>query len=61
MKNYPPRVLTATWLFLAYSIEPECKEAKLKAMNNIIKVFGNIEVAQMYLETFAYDNYQKTA
>ncbi len=59
--NYPPRILTETWLYLAYSTNSECDAAKLNAMNNIIKVFGNIEVAQMYLETFEADKYPKSA
>ncbi len=61
MKNYPPQRLTETWLFLACSTLPECKESKLKAMENIIKTFGNIEVAEMYLETFTSDKHQKSA
>ncbi len=61
MKNYPPRILTETWIFLAHSNNPECKISKLKAIENIVKVFGNIEVAVMYLETFDHDKYPKSA
>ena len=61
MKNYPPRILTDTWLFLAYSVDPEFKEAKRQAINKIVKAFGSLEVAEMYLETFAPDKYQKSA
>ena len=43
MKNYPPRVLVETWLTLASSNQLENEEANQKAMNNIIKCFGNIE------------------
>ena len=61
MTNYPPRVLTETWLVLASSKQLENEEVSRKARSNLIKVFGNIEVAQMYLETFTSDNYPKTA
>tara|TARA_R100000544_G_C2227255_1_gene61738 strand:+ start:5844 stop:6029 length:186 start_codon:yes stop_codon:yes gene_type:complete len=61
MEYYPPRILTETWLFLACSTEAESKVSKVRAMNNIIKFFGNIEVAQMYLETFASDSNSKVA
>ncbi len=59
--NYPPRALTETWIFLAYSNQAECEEAKLKAMNNIIEAFGNIVVAEKYLETFELDKYSRSA
>lgn len=59
--NYPPRILTETWLFLAYSIQPECEVAKLKAMNNIIRVFGSIVVAEKYLESFEHGKSLKSA
>ena len=59
--KFPPRVLTQTWLTLASSNQLENEEASRKAMNNIIKVFGNIEVAEMYLETFDPKKYQKTS
>lgn len=58
MKNYLPRILTETWLFLAYSVDSEFKGIKSKALNNLIKAFGNIAVAEMYLETFK-DEYKK--
>ncbi|WP_157442948.1 hypothetical protein [Colwellia piezophila] len=61
MKNYPPRVLTQTWITLASSNQLENEEASRKAMNNIIEVFGNIEVAEMYLDTFERDKYPKSA
>lgn len=54
MKNYPPRVLVETWLTLASSNQLENKEASRKAKSYIIKFFGNIDVADMYLETFEY-------
>ena len=52
MKSYPPRVLVETWITLASSNQLENEEASRKALNNIIKCFGNIYVAQVYLETF---------
>jgi hypothetical protein len=61
MNIYPPRVLTETWLFLAKSTQPECEAAKLQAINNIITTFGNMVVAEMYLETFAPEKYPKSA
>ena len=61
MKNYPPQRLTETWLFLANSVDPEFKEAKRQAMNKIVKAFGSLEIAEMYLETFEWDIDQKIA
>ena len=61
MNIYPPRALTETWLFLAKSTQPECEAAKVKAMDNIITTFGNIVVAEMYLETFVPHKYIKSA
>ena len=55
MKTYPPFVLTQTWLYLACSKNPECEESKQKAMNTIIEVFGNIDIAEIYLESFIFD------
>mgnify|MGYP000309544696 CR=1 FL=1 len=60
MRNYPPRILVETWLILASSNQLENEEASRKALNNIIKCFGNIEVAEMYLESF-YDEHLKSA
>jgi hypothetical protein len=59
--NYPPRVLTETWIFLAYSNDPECREAKYNALKNINYTFGSIVVAEKYLETFSVDTYSKSA
>ena len=59
MKTYPPFVLTQTWLYLACSKNPECEESKKKAMNTIIEVFGNIDIAEIYLESFSFDKYSK--
>ena len=61
MKNYPPRVLVETWLTLASLHQLENEEASQKAMNNIIKCFGNIVVADMYLKTFKYDKQRRSA
>ncbi|ARD45066.1 hypothetical protein A3Q33_12555 [Colwellia sp. PAMC 21821] len=61
MNIYPPRVLTETWLFIALSTQYEYETARVLAMNNIIKTFGNIVVAEMYLETFSTYKYSKSA
>lgn len=61
MNIYPPRVLTETWLFIAQTTQSEYETARVLAMNNIIKTFGNIVVAEMYLETFTTDKYSKSA
>ena len=59
--NYPPRILTETWIFLAYSTEPECAVARQNAIKNIIRVFGNIIVAEKYLESFEHIKHPKSA
>ena len=61
MKSYPSRTLTDTWLFLARANHTDCVEAKVKAMDNIIEVFGSLEVAQIHFELFVTDSYPKTA
>jgi hypothetical protein len=61
MENYPSRALTDAWIYSACCTNPECKEAKLKALENIAKVFGNIEIARTYLTTFAWDIPKKSA
>lgn len=49
MKNLP-NTLVETWLLLATDQRPENTEAKKIAIKNIINVFGNIDVAKVYLE-----------
>ena len=61
MKSYPPFVLTQTWLYLACSKNPECEESKQKAINTLIKVFGNIDIAVIYLESFSVNKAAKSA
>jgi len=47
-KMAPPLVLIQTWLQLASSNTVELEAAKCVATQNLINVFGNIEVAQVY-------------
>jgi hypothetical protein len=61
MKRYPSRILTETWLFLACSNYSEYIEAKANVLDNIIEVFGCVEVAVIHLESFGTDTYPKTA
>lgn len=61
MKSYPSRTLTETWLFLACANQTDYVEAKVKAMDNIVEVFGSVEIAQIHFESFVNDPYPKTA
>ena len=49
MQNLPS-TLVETWLLLATSKSEENREASKIATKNIIQVFGNIDVARIYLE-----------
>ncbi len=49
MKNLP-NTLVETWLLLATNNSEENREASKIATKNIIHVFGNIDVARVYLE-----------
>jgi hypothetical protein len=55
-KMAPPLVLIQTWLQLALSNTVEFEAAKRIATKNLIKVFGNIDIAKVYFE----HNYKKT-
>lgn len=46
----PPYKLVETWLMLAIDTSPENRLAKQAATTNLINVFGNIDVAQVYLQ-----------
>ncbi len=61
MKSYPSRILTETWLYLACANHTNYVEAKVKAMDNIIEVFGSVEIAQIHFESFVTEPYPKTA
>ena len=45
-----PNALVETWLLLATDTRQENSEASQVANQKIINVFGNIDVAQVYLE-----------
>ena len=45
-----PNKLVETWLLLAKDNSKENRQASQAATNNIINVFGNIDVAQVYLD-----------
>jgi hypothetical protein len=49
--QYPPIILVKTWLQLLQSDMEE--EAKLEVENKIVKVFGNIEIAIIYMQETA--------
>ena len=49
MQNLPS-TLVETWLLLATNKSEENREASKIATKNIIQVFGNIDVARIYLE-----------
>jgi len=42
--------LVKTWLFMAKSKEAKFQKSKEHAQNNITKNFGNIIVAELYIE-----------
>jgi hypothetical protein len=44
----PPLILIQTWLQLASSNTAELEAAKHVATKNLINVFGNIDIAQVY-------------
>jgi hypothetical protein len=46
--QYPPAILVKTWLQLLQSDMD--KEAKNEVESKILKVFGSIEIAIMYLQ-----------
>lgn len=46
--QYPPVILVKTWLQLLQSDMD--KDAKNEVENKIVKVFGSIEIAIMYLQ-----------
>ncbi len=46
----PPLPLIETWLFLASARTPELEVAKKIATNHLERVFGNVDVAQVYFE-----------
>ena len=54
MEYSPPSTLTETWIYLACSTRPEYEPARVIAVNNITKLFGNIENAEMYLKSFEH-------
>jgi hypothetical protein len=56
--NYiiPPPAIIKTWLQLASSNTVELEIAKCMAIKNLINVFGNIDIAQVYYE----QHYEKT-
>lgn len=45
-----PEALVKTWLFMIKSNDPELKKSKYYANKRIIRTFGSIEVAEIYLE-----------
>jgi hypothetical protein len=49
--QYPPVILVKTWLQLLQSDMDQ--EAKLEVENKIIKVFGSIEIAIIYMQETA--------
>ncbi|WDE04289.1 hypothetical protein SG34_023565 [Thalassomonas viridans] len=42
--------LVKTWLFLLKSDDPELKKSKYYANKRILRTFGSVEVAEIYLE-----------
>ncbi len=50
MNKIPSVVLIETWLFLASAKTPELESAKKAATENLVRVFGNLDVAQVYCE-----------
>ncbi len=46
----PPYKLVETWLTLATDNRKENRQASQAATTNLINVFGNIDVAQVYLD-----------
>jgi hypothetical protein len=55
----PPLVLIQTWLQLASSNTVELEAAKRVATQNLINVFGNIDIAQAYFD-YHYKNNDKS-
>ncbi len=60
---FPPLVLIQTWLQLASSNSGELEIAKQVATRNLTKVFGNVDIAQVYFEHHykETDNSQQSA
>lgn len=48
--NNLPVVLVNTWLLIAADKREENREARKVAIKNIFTAFGNIDVAQLYVE-----------
>lgn len=42
--------LVKTWLFLLKTDDPELKKSKYYANKRILRTFGSVEVAEIYLE-----------
>lgn len=51
--NYPPRVLVTTWLELIKS-DDICSIRRNLILNNIDRIFGSIELAELYKEQPQY-------
>lgn len=51
--NNLPVVLVNTWLLIAADTREENREARKVAIKNIFTAFGNIDVAQLYVEKHA--------
>lgn len=49
MKGIPVE-LVKTWLFLIKSKDPQLAKQKFYAYQKIIELFGNIKIAELYLE-----------
>lgn len=49
MKKYPPAILVKTWLHLSRSSDQEFYYGHKVVTEHLIRVFGNVEVAELYL------------
>lgn len=45
-----PAALVRTWLFLIKSKDPQLAKQKFRAYQKVRKLFGNLVVAELYLE-----------
>ena len=49
MKKYPPAILVETWLQLSRSSEQEFYYGHEVATEHLLRVFGSVVVAELYL------------